>query len=479
MTGNAQKLEKGLFVMFRNFVKNDHLLQATLIPGLIFLPLVFAEFGRLDDFVFYLYTRNDVSGVIQSGLTYGRPVTSFIIGETFSRVNSIQDLSALRFLSLICLVLILFFTGKFYSKPTTSQFTFGALAFISLPGLWVFLTWAQGLPHILALIFLVVGSICYLQTRYRWMFYLLSTLAIFTYQPFALLFPVLLMSRIIGDRDVTYKKHFLKISSWLIFLSFLNYALVKSQSTPNVRSSITKDYSEKMDWFLNEWAPRVTFPWSLSINLALSAVSILLFVLLMVNYFLKEKNLKGPIMLICMCFPGIPFVISAENWASSRAIFASNIAYFIVMAFFITSLGASPTKTLIRNVVATSSVTYLLYLAAMNGYQGLVFPQVQEWGRLEQEVRLISGASTAISGQISLFEQTSSPILSYDEFGVLNSSVETALRGMITLAKFGTQVESVPVLIGTDRLCQLENSYFESPTKTYVLRPLSGMAGCN
>jgi hypothetical protein len=233
-----------------------------------------------------------------------------------------------------------------------------------------------------------------------------------------------------------------------------------------------------MEWFLGEWVPRVTFPWSLNVNLTLSAVSIILFVILTVNYFLSEKNFKGPVLLICMILPGIPFIVSSENWASSRAIFASNIAYFIVMVKFVSSVEISPKRIAIKNIMSSAALTYVLFLAIINGYQGLVFPQVQEWGRLEQEVQLISTESTQISGQISLFEQSSSPIISYDEYGVLNSSVETALRGMITMAKSGTPVELLPIEIVTDRTCQLQNSYFQSSTKIYFLWPISGMPGC-
>ena len=286
------------------------------------------------------------------------------------------------------------------------------------------------------------------------------------------------MSRIIQNRDEGYKKHFFIITTWTIFLAFINFWLVKSQASPNVRSNITKNYSEKLHWFVSEWVPRVTFPWSLKTNSIMSTISIILFVLLAASYILKERNSKAPILLSCMIFPGLPFIISAENWASSRAIFASNIAFLIVAAIFMSSVRENFMQRSIKNLVATSSLAYLLFIATMNGYQGLVFPQAQEWARLEQEIRLIGNDATLISGQVSLFEQSSSPIFYYDEYGVLNSSVETALQGMITMAKFETAAESIPIEIGADRICQMEISHFLPSTKTYILRPIAGTRGC-
>lgn len=478
MTKSVVTQASTVFVIAKNLIVKNNFLSSILVPSLLFLPLVFAKFGRLDDFVFYLYTRSDVSGVIHSGLTYGRPITSLILGKTFSSVSYIQDFSKLRLLSLACLILVFLFAGRFYSKMGAARFTFGLLLFMTLPGLWVFLSWAQGLPHIVALLFLIVGASCYFKAKLKWLFFLLSALTMFTYQPFALLFPIVLMSRIIQNRDDRYKKHFFIIMTWTIILAIINFWLVKSQASPNVRSNITENYTEKLHWFVSEWVPRVTFPWSLNANTTMSTISIILFALLAASYIFKERNLKAPILFSCMIFPGIPFIISVENWASSRAVFASNIAFLIVALIFSTSLRLNYIFSIITNLVATSSLAYLLFIATMNGYQGLVFPQAQEWARLEQEIRLVGDDATLISGQVSLFEQSGSPIFSYDEYGVLNSSVETALLGMITMAKFETAAESIPIEIGADRICQMEFSHFLPSTNTYILLPIAGTPGC-
>lgn len=463
----------------RKWITQTHLFQSILIPCLVFMPIVFAEFGRLDDFAFYLWTRNDVSGVIQSGFSFGRPITSLVIAETFSKVNTIQDFSTLRLLSVICLVLIFSFAGKLYSNVNNFQFTLAVLAFITLPGLWVFVTWAQGFPHILALFFVVVGANCYMHKEKRWLFYVFSSAAIFTYQPFALLFPTILMTRILYISEVGYKRHFVRISSWLFILLLSNYWLVRLQAAPSARSNITKNYSEKFHWFVGEWVPRVTFPWNLNANLKLSFLSIILFVILATKYVIREKNLKAPILIFCMSFPGIPFLISAENWASSRAIFASNIAYFMVMFFFFLRVQLTPSEVALKDFATYIALACLLFFSVMHGYQGLVYPQVQEWSTLEQDVHLIPSGVNQISGQISYFEQSSSPVFSYDEFGVLNSTGETALLGMITLAKKGTPAEMVSIKIVTERACQQENSYLQTRTNTFILRPISGMKGCN
>ena len=199
---------------------------ASILTVVVFLPASLAHFGRLDDFSFYMYTREDISGVIQWGWSYGRPVTSFIIGNSFGSVNNISDFSILRFLSLVTLVGIIFIMHLAYLKEKRFGILVKVMAtvyFISLPGIWVFMTWAQGLPHLIALLFVAISVSCYTDSKLMWMYYAFSALSMFTYQPFSLLIPVILLSRLIKVDSPIWKKDYLRIAGWNMSLLFFNF----------------------------------------------------------------------------------------------------------------------------------------------------------------------------------------------------------------------------------------------------------------
>jgi hypothetical protein len=446
-----------------------------------FLPAIFSRYGRLDDFGFYLYTRADMVGVIKSGFSYGRPITSLILGESFAAVDRISGFSYLRLLSLVILCITLLIFRKIYFDNLKHLPIWAIpvlMTFLSLPGVWVFMTWAQGLPHFIGLMFAALATMAYFRQRAIVFFFIFSAASMFTYQPFGLLVPILFLLRVLFLARKEYVKDFGKLFSWALILLILNYLMVRAQPSPNVRSEITADLKGKLNWLIFEWIPRVVFPWDLAHKDFFAYFSLILFILISLIYVSKYSAKKFLCILLFMAFPSIPFIVSSDNWASSRAILASNIAYGAVNIFMVLEIKSRiPFKNAIRTLTALCSLALFL-LAIFQGYSGLVMPQTVEWSNTLKAVNSVQKEVKIVSTSLTFFEQTSSSVVSYDEFGVLNSSVETPLRGMISMALAESGVTNVQILISDKRECQRKPSSFEKETGTLFLRPIAGMKGC-
>lgn len=452
-----------------------------LILTTTFLPAVFSSYGRLDDFGFYLFTRTDVEGVVNSGYSYGRPITSYILGETFSMVNSISGFAYLRFFSLVVLCATVLIFRQIYLNGTrldSNRAIMVLVGFVSLPGIWVFITWAQGLPHFIGLFFVALATSSYLQTKTKLFYYLFSILAMYTYQPFGLLIPTLVLVKVYLRKNEDYSRDFLRLFFWTTILLTSNFLMVKAQPNPNVRSELVSDIFGKWEWLAGEWFPRVLFPWDIEYKLLFSWLVFVIFFVVSTCYVIKFSLKKYSYIFLFMVFPSIPFIFSSENWATSRAILASNISFVSVMTLMLIQLDFKLRfKCQIRKLFELFA-TILYFLAIYQGYQGLVFPQVAEWTTVQTQIATLDNNVNKVSAELSFFEQTSSPVGSYDEFGILNSSVETALRGMITLAL--TQAGKFPsdISISTDRKCQDKLSIMDITDGVFYLRPLAGVKGC-
>jgi hypothetical protein len=443
--------------------------------------MVVFRFGRLDDFSFYLYSRNDLQGVINSGFSFGRPITTFIIGNTIGSVGNIDGFSLIRAGSLIILLFVVYLSSTFYkltNKPISIWPFFLLFYFMSLPGLWVFMSWAQGLPHVLGMLFVLISVMAYCRPRYQKYFYVFSFLAIFTYQPFGLLIPILLVPKLFQEETRNIVREFVKIYLWVFSLCLINYLVVKSQAEPNARSQITSDYLEKMSWFVSEWIPRVLFPWSLKVNLIGSAVMGMIFLALLMDFAKKMELRLSMILVSSIGLPSLPFLITGENWASSRAILASNISFAIGLFFLASKYHSLRKSDFILKFAALGVATIFFFNSIFVGYGSLVLPQNQEWKNTLRDMAIVPSETREIIAHLSFFEQSSSISFSYDEFGVLNSSVPDALGGMIKMAMASFWLKNVPTNIDTERKCQKVASTFEEKTKSFNLYPLAGMPGC-
>ena len=263
-----------------------------------------------------------------------------------------------------------------------------------------------------------------------------------------------------------------------VFLCLLNYFIVKSQKNPNVRSQITSDYIEKMSWFVSEWIPRVLFPWSLKVNIIGSSVVGIIFLVVFISFARKNKFSHVFILLSSMILPSLLFLITGENWASSRAVLASNISFGIGLLFLVFKCDLLKKSYFIMKLAALGVAAALFFNSIFIGYGSLVLPQAQEWQNTINDMAIVPRDAIEITGHLSFFEQSPAVSFSYDEFGILNSSVPDALRGMIKMAMSSSRLVNIPVNIEADRKCQRLFSSFDEKSKRFNLYPLAGMPGC-
>jgi hypothetical protein len=123
-------------------------------------------------------------------------------------------------------------------------------------------------------------------------------------------------------------------------------------------------------------------------------------------------------------------------------------------------------------------VVILLITSVRNGYAGLVFPQTREWTRTIEDLKNYDGDVKEIRVQLAPFEQTSSEVISYDEFGILNSSVDYPLIGMVMMARNQVGLNEAEVILVSTRECQTKRTFLDPESRVLFLSPLAGVKGC-
>lgn len=454
-------------------------ITCTSIILLCYSQLVISKFGRLDDFAFYLWSRNDAWEIIKSGLTYGRPLLSLILGLSFTEVNSIEGFSIMRAISVLILLATILILYIHYSKKlkiNTPVFFSVTFLLLSLPGVWVFLSWAQGLPHFVGLLLVAIAVNCYESKKI--VFYVSSLLAIYTYQPFGLILPTLLTIEIMHKKDRAFFREFTKFISWIIFATFSNLVVVHIQPNYNRRANFTTSYSEKLSWVYSEWIPRVVFPWSFKPWMFLTFLIVSIYIILLIlcaKYFNYPKILA---LVFATTFTSVPFVISVDNWASSRAVLSSNIVFYVAICYLASQVSLFK-KTKKLNVTALFLMCLMFFLYSTKvANETLVYPQSFEWKRSVQEIRNIPNEAKIIEVQLAPFEQTSAPFTAYDENGILNSSVEIPLKGMVALAQDSLDKKSLEIQFNSIRQCQSPSSFLDLNSGVYKINILKGVKSC-
>jgi len=443
------------------------------------LPLFFIKFGRLDDFTFYLYAKSDFAGLAASGFTFGRPINSSLNALDFSVMHNIARFSWLRFLNVLLLVasleLYLFVHKKVTKWDSIQKRICIYFLIFSLPGIWVFLTWAQGVPHFLALLVAVLSSYFLVVKENRFAFLICLSLSIFTYQPLGLLVPALCFS-LIGKKQGQKTIDLVKFSTLsTIAITTVNFISIHLSKHPNSRSTIVSDYSGKTKWIIHEWIPRVFFPYPLHASLLPAVIAITLFLLVLIlvgRSYNFSKSLYGAMVIL---LPSLPFLAINENWASSRAILSTNIAILCVMFYSYRTLDNRKIRSNLG--IACFGLSFFLFsLSAVFALKGLVAPQSKEWNSTLRIVSNLPNEVKSLKLQLTNFEQTSSSVLSYDEYGVQNTSVGEVGVAQTLLAIDQLHIKNLSVTLQNKRICSTNRMNLKNGI--LVISPLAGLISC-
>lgn len=445
--------------------KSPNPLRAAAITSLLLvlgsLPVVLGSYGRSDDYSQLIAVQEEGPGqLIAWSMSFGRPVNFVVNATLLELVNSVEGLWVLRATAAIGMAAGTFILARAGASRdgVWSQVAVPALVF-ALPGTWVFIAWAQGAGHAAA--FVCASASCYLALRAtgaegtRLMATAgaaagLLVMAMFSYQTMGLAIPGLILAcGLIAGRARDGLRTALIAVPVTVAVFASNVAVVRMNGSSAVesRAGVTTDWSGKADWVVRELAPRVIWPFSLAPRFLAAVLVVGAVIILLLVRFERARRTRrsGRFLAILLtgaavvALPLAPLIVIAENWASSRAVFAPALVLWLLIVALVfdvstrsTAEGAQARSTVL---IAFTAVFVLgAFAGSYRAYLGLTRPAMDEW----QEIRsLWSEAPSTVeraSVQLQPPVMPYAPYVSYDEFGLSSGSIAWSAAALQAMA---------------------------------------------
>ena len=315
-----------------------------LVPVLLYLPSIVAEYGRADDYrSLYQSKTYSLQGAWDLGLAGGRPVSS--VGWTFliSLSDSVSDLAWLRLLSLLAVAtagaLVTAWGAALAGRRGADAWLASVLAgalLVAVPGAQTIVTWAVLAVQAWALPAALLAGILLDRWRPadRRLVYVTSGLLIlasaFTYQQYvalALFAPVLgaALAFARGRRVDLRAPLFAAVAVGVSLV--VNYAFVLAVGS-NISDRVTQrqPWSETADWFFTVYLPRtidLDVPDHTSSTVACIGILLVLLAVPLIRG-VRYLCVSGAVV-ACWLAVAAPMAAVGELWASYRVVYPAQI----------------------------------------------------------------------------------------------------------------------------------------------------------
>ena len=431
------------------------LLASSLVGFFVFTASARGSYGRSDDYTLVVDAANK-SGFLREAYFYsGRVFPSMLSDFVYARATSVSHLVWLRLLGVMMLsvgaALIAYTSFVLTARQVNKmRFLFSliiGLVLFALPVSTNVATWAILSLPLAGFPFAIYGGYLVATTQranMHWKmpvafaFLLVST---FSYQHFVMLalLPITfaICTSWVENRNYPFSKMVLTVlgcgASLLVNYVFLK--IVESESTSRTFSS---SLTESTRWFLVEFAPR-SINFFLNDTMTNRYVSFgILLLALSAPVFVSRRFMLVSGTVILSWFISAVANIPTENWASYRLLFPSQVILWcgVVFEWFLLAMhkGIRPRPMFIGLL----SVVLVIGLAVSgsNAWRFFAQPNRIDWKALncELESRNPDHPINALVATDAI--EARSSIISYDEVGVIGSSVEWTLSNMYLLTPF-------------------------------------------
>jgi len=431
------------------------LLTSSLVGFFVFISSAKGSYGRVDDYTLVVDAANKSGHIREVYFFSGRVILSLFTDFVYARATSVSHLVWLRLLGVMVLsvgaALIAYTAFSLTARQVNKmRFLFSlilGLVLFALPVSTNAATWAIMSLQLIGFPFAIYGGYLVAATKRANMYWKLPVafvfllISTFSYQHFVMLalLPVTfaICTSWVENRNYLFSKMVLIVfgcgSSLLVNYVFLG--LVESESTSRTFSS---SLTESTRWFFVEFTPR-------SINLFLNDTMAnrwisagILLLALSVPVFVSQRFLLVSWTVMLSWFISAVVVIPIENWASYRLLFPSQVILWcgVVFEWFLLAMhkGIRPRPMFI----GLFSVVLVIGLAVSGSNAGRFFAQPNriDWKSLncELESRNPDDPINALVATDAI--EARSSIISYDEVGVIGSSIEWSLSNMYLLTPF-------------------------------------------
>ncbi|WP_233210736.1 glucosyltransferase domain-containing protein [Pantoea sp. ICBG 985] len=448
--------------------RNPFMLYLILAVALLigYSPVYLSTYGFSDDW-FYLYaSTTDAFSIFKWDILSGRPFYGAIRYFFAFLIDDVQDLTWLRALSLLSLILLGGYLIRFLERRNIFDSAVQRLAFASLicllPSFQVFVGWTVCFPYVLSVL---LAGISYstLAANKGLIRVLLSaiclTLSFAIYQPAAMSFLFFAWLDLGMIKDNYQRSAVIKLMLMLGFGMLM--ALVLAKVLPLVlfnevlaRTNITLAPLKKISWFIAEPLRNALC----NFDTGRSVVSIIISCSVITVGVVKApdfKPRKAFLFLFFLLAAGIPNLLVSEDWAAYRTVIALSL---ITTSAFIAGLFVIFNKLKITTSASIVCLVIAVLSCMLNIQKGFSTPQQREYQLLSSAIT--ESVPAEYSGQLYYrIDSDNLPTIAkskkYDEFGSLSLGMPWSFAGMADAIKkehaMKFSLPKAPVIYGSDQ----------------------------
>lgn len=414
---------------------------------------LFAEYGRADDYIYLYGVRTDSldAGLGLVWLDAGRIVPALVSGWLLPQDGTLDDLVVPRLVAGLMMAagaaVMAILALKLMGRRTPSTLVLSlvvagvALSTTSAPSA---VTWAVMAAQLIALPLALIAGMVVTESDRRWRWVvsvLLIVVATFSYQHFAPLafFTALTCTaaRWARGRRVSWWEPIL-VGATVVAALAGNYAFVLSRDGYAVSRLVGATMTERASWFVSEFLPRTVdfaVPWSGGSAVASAVVIGALLVSPMV---LGVRWAALPLAVVTSWLSAAIIIVPGELWASYRLISAAQFVLWTgaacCAAVCLSGLRSAAWRRLGTGVCVVT-VGYSLLMAHTRAVDYFAAPNIIDWQSAKCAVEQSGPIDQRQRVQLNSWVESTSPVISYDEYGMPASAAVFAMPFLVWLAE--------------------------------------------
>lgn len=423
---------------------------------IVYSVLIVTPYAFLDSYVSLaegIRHKLGTSELFHQILLGGRLLYAGFYGVAFNIIGEIKALAYLRALAVIGIGAISALVYRSLSSTSIPHpvALVGALLFGLMPSYQVYAAWAVCFPFpwasaLAAMAFNYCDEID--NGRVRWAHLCASILLLSAsmeiYQPAAMVFWVFAAIAWLLRKNLPTVRSIFTAGGVMALSMALNYVLLKlvplvwwGSANRYERAALVHNYSEKVIWFLREPLANVLNMLSIAPSTKGAGVIIALIVggfFLFYRRNVRETSARLAIAICLIPLSYAPNLIVGENWASYRTRVA--LGGLVLIYMIIAAMGWGELLKIRRWMPALCVVAVTLgsLTAIRNVTLGFAIPQNVEYRMVENALlRIQFHEDDKIYIKPSRWQQTFSPVVRYDEFGLPSTSVSYVVPSMVWL----------------------------------------------
>ncbi|WP_299926454.1 hypothetical protein [uncultured Nocardioides sp.] len=414
----------------------------------IYWSAIFGTYGRSDDYIYVHDVRTDTldSGLGAVWFNAGRPVPAFLYQWVLPRAEEVADLVLLRLVSALVVAAGAALCGVLAMAVVGSSGWLARVLAVGVAGVAVTttaapsaVTWGVMAGQMPAFGTAVAAGMCATWGRTPWRWAVVAALVLlsaFSYQHFA---PIAFFSSALGTAALWARREGARLRDpvlvglMVVGAIALNLVFVTWRSGDALDRISGPTASERFAWFTEEFLPRtvdLSVPWSPTTAYQSAAVVIVLLLLALVR---GPRHLALPAVVVVCWLCAALVIVPGELWASYRLIAAAQLVLWVgagcCAAVGINAawerravLGA---PLLVAAGVAVASAGVASHHRAVDYFAA---PNEVDWETARCAMRQAEPVAAGTPLRQSYFEDSTSPLLSYDEYGIIGTSTPFAIQ---------------------------------------------------